>query len=174
MPMYPFRCHCCSKSFEVYRPMRDASLPAGCPVCLHAADRDWSITPQTRVKASEHSAGFGNKPCNTWPLRSNAFRVANPRQMQEHLAFNERRGVKTEYDKDRRPIFTGPRHKKRFLEARGAVDPDAGCSGAMGSSQHVESPHRARDAADAQQEQEIKREAKQQIRARARALGVKV
>ena len=31
MPRYEFRCRACGDTFEVSRPMRDASAPAACP-----------------------------------------------------------------------------------------------------------------------------------------------
>jgi putative FmdB family regulatory protein len=39
MPVYEYYCEPCDGIFEALRPMRDASAPAGCPVCARDGQR---------------------------------------------------------------------------------------------------------------------------------------
>lgn len=62
---------------------------------------------------------------STWPLHSDAAAV-HPSQIAEAKAFDEKHGVKTDYDKDGRPVFTSKGHRKRYCRAHGLHDRNGG------------------------------------------------
>lgn len=75
--------------------------------------------------AAEH-AGFTNSP-DIWPMASDAAGV-HPNQVEGVRDRARQRGIPTEFTRDGRPIFTSARHRKRYCEAVGLYDRNAGPS----------------------------------------------
>lgn len=80
--------------------------------------------PLERDLAAEHG-GFRNTPGN-WPMKSLSCGV-RPDQIPEAMAEDRRRGVAAEYDSHTGEIvWTSPGHRKRWCEAHGYFDRNAG------------------------------------------------
>jgi len=53
MPVYEFTCQDCHKTFEVTRPMSEASANAACPACgSKRTERIWSTVSAVTAKKS--------------------------------------------------------------------------------------------------------------------------
>ena len=77
--------------------------------------------PQSHSKARLATFNRG------WPIHSDAA-GCHPDQIPEHIAFDEKHGVKTEYDSTGRPILTDRVHRKKYLKIHGLHDNDGGYS----------------------------------------------
>lgn len=75
-----------------------------------------------RNYSAESKRGF--LPGN-WPMVSNAVGVA-PEQAKEAQEDSVRIGIPTEFTRDGDPVFTSPHHRKRYCEAYGFYDRNAG------------------------------------------------
>lgn len=80
----------------------------------------------TRDFVAEHD-GFAHRPGN-WPMRSEAL-ACHPDDVRAATQSASKAGVPTEFDsKTGAPIFTGAKHRKRYCEAFGFFDRNAGYS----------------------------------------------
>ena len=52
----------------------------------------------------------------------------NPKQIPEMRAFDKKHGVPTDYSPDGDPVFRGPKHRRKYCEAHGLFDRNAGLS----------------------------------------------
>ena len=62
MPVYEYRCRTCESTFELRRPMSEASAPASCPDGHDGAIRLLSVFAATGVSSSSSSAGAAPMP----------------------------------------------------------------------------------------------------------------
>ena len=115
MPAYSFVCKACQNKQEVVRPMSEGDLPVLCDRCSFVMTRDF--------KADFGRQHFGD----IWPMPSYAAGV-HPKQIPEMSKIDAEHGVPTEYTPDGDPIFTGPRHRKKYCEVHGLFDRNAGHS----------------------------------------------
>jgi putative FmdB family regulatory protein len=120
MPVYIFHCEGCGAHSEETRPMSDSQKPKVCD-CGETMIRDF---------AAEHG-GVIATPGN-WPMESYAVGV-NPAQVPEFMKFDQEHGVKTEYSRGGNPIFTDRAHRKRYCDAHGKVDRNAGFGDPQGT-----------------------------------------
>lgn len=112
MPTYTFKCSCGEKR-ELVRPMREG-FPVVCK-CGAVMNRDFK-------------ADFGKRHrADTWPMASYAAGV-HPKQIVETRKFDSEHEVPTDYTEDGDPIFTSPAHRKKYCEAHGLFDRNAGFS----------------------------------------------
>lgn len=77
--------------------------------------------PQSHSKARLATFNRG------WPIHSEAA-GCHPDQVPEHIEFDRKRGVPTEYDSTGRPILTDRVHRKKYLKIHGLHDNDGGYS----------------------------------------------
>jgi hypothetical protein len=76
-----------------------------------------------RLMSRDLKADFGTQHHgDIWPMASYAAGV-HPKQMTK---FDREHGVPTHYTPDGDPIFKGPRHRKKYCEAHGLYDRNAG------------------------------------------------
>lgn len=115
MTVYSFICKTCGHKQEVARPMHESDLPVLCGKCSFVMTRDF--------KADFGKQRYGD----IWPMASYAAGV-HPKQIPEMRKIDEKNGVPTDYTPDGDPIFTGPKHRKRYCEAHGMFDRNAGHS----------------------------------------------
>jgi len=114
MTTYTFTCSC-SHTQEVIRPMSESDLPVLCDKCGFVMHRNYK-------------ADFGKQHHgDTWPMASYAAGV-NPKQIPEMRKFDREHEVPTEYTSDGDPVFTGPKHRKKYCETHGLYDRNAGPS----------------------------------------------
>jgi hypothetical protein len=80
------------------------------------------------VMHRDFQTDFGGKthPGN-WPMTSYAAGV-HPKQIKEMQKFDAEHGVPTHYSDDGDPIFTSPRHRRKYCEAHSMFDRNAGLS----------------------------------------------
>ena len=64
---------------------------------------------------------------STWPMHSDALGV-NPSQAQEAYEESIKMGCPTTFDKDGCAVLTSARHRKKYAEANGMRDNNAGYS----------------------------------------------
>jgi len=114
MAIYSFRCSCGNKQ-EVSRPMSESDLPVLCCVCAFVMVRDF-----VAESGRQHHGDI-------WPMASYAAGVHH-KQIPEMRKFDREHEVPTEYTSDGDPILRGPRHRKRYCEAHGLFDRNAGHS----------------------------------------------
>ena len=115
MTTYTFICKVCGQTKEIVRLMTDFDLPVYC-------DKD-----KTKMR-QDFQADFGkHQPCSTWPMESYAAGV-HPKQIPEMRAFDKKHEVETDYTPDGDPVFTGPKHRRKYCEAHGLYDRNAGLS----------------------------------------------
>jgi len=62
MPLYEFRCRTCDETFEVRRPMSEASDPASCPQGHPEAVRLLSVFASTGASAASAPAAAAPRP----------------------------------------------------------------------------------------------------------------
>lgn len=118
MPTYIFMCKACQNRQEVVRPMDESDLPVLCDKCAFIMDRDFGAE-----MGRQH---FGE----IWPMESYAAGV-HPKQVSEMREIDRKNGVPTEYTEDGDPVFRGPNHRKKYCEAHGLFDRNAGYSDAV-------------------------------------------
>ena len=115
MVTYSYICLACFEKKEIARGMNDDELPVLCDKCSFVMCRDWQ-------------ADFGKRsPCGNWPMASYAAGV-HPKQIPEMRAFDKKHGVPTDYSSDGDPEFRGPKHRRKYCEAHGLFDRNAGLS----------------------------------------------
>ena len=115
MTIYSYICETCGHKQEEARGMNDDELPVLCNKCAFVMRRDFQ-------------ADFGkHQPCSTWPMESYAAGV-HPKQVPEMRAIDKKHGVPTDYTSDGDPVFRGPAHRRRYCEAHGLYDRNAGLS----------------------------------------------
>jgi len=114
MPLYCFHCVCGNVADEM-RPMSESDNPKKCE-CGKQMSRDF---------LAEH--GVRRAACDTYPYHSSAMGVA-PSQVAEAMAFDKQHGISTTYNSDGEPEFRSRGHRKRYCEAYGYVDRNAGFS----------------------------------------------
>lgn len=66
----------------------------------------------------------------TWVMKSDAMGI-NPDQRLDAMKADEQLGIKIEYDEAGRAVFRSPNQYKRYCEAHGFFDRNAGYSGAQ-------------------------------------------
>ena len=110
MPNYSFQCRDCEAVQEKFLTMDKCMEDQACPECGGVARR---------------VLGARVTPSGNWPMYSEAMGV-HIDQIPEAVAESKRRGVPTEYDSIGRPKFESKSHRRRFCEAFGAWDKDAG------------------------------------------------
>jgi hypothetical protein len=76
------------------------------------------------AQAAEETQVEGNRPWSR-PIKSIAMAV-HPDQVQEAAEMDVKLGVPTEYTEDGRPILRDRDHRRRFMQAHGLFDRDAG------------------------------------------------
>ena len=67
---------------------------------------------------------FNHQPGN-WPMASSAC-GGHPDEIPEMMAHDKKLGVSAEYNTDGDPIFTSKSHRKKYCEAHGIFDRNAG------------------------------------------------
>jgi len=95
--------------------MNDATLPVLCEKCSFVMHRDF--------KADFSKQRHGD----IWPMASYAAGV-HYKQISEMRKFDKQHEVPTDYTEDGDPVFTGPKHRKKYCEAHGLFDRNAGPS----------------------------------------------
>ena len=114
MPTYSYKCSCGQKK-EVVKPMSESDLPVLCDECSFVMMRDFKVD-------------FGKQHYgDIWPMASYAAGV-HPKQIPEMRKFDAEHEVPTEYTPDGDPVFKGPGHRKKYCEAHGLFDRNAGHS----------------------------------------------
>ena len=114
MPTYSFRCVCGHKR-EVIRPMKDYKKRVRCNKCRKTMHRD--------LKADFGKQYHGD----IWPFASYAAGVHH-KQVPEMKRFDRKHEVPTDYTEDGDPIFKSPKHRRKYCEAHGLFDRNAGHS----------------------------------------------
>jgi len=114
MPAYSYRCSCGQRQ-EVNRPMSESHLPVLCDKCSFVMMRDF--------KTDFGRQHFGD----IWPMASYAAGV-HPKQIPEMREFDKQHEVPTDYNEDGDPVFKGPKHRRKYCEAHGLFDRNAGPS----------------------------------------------
>ena len=95
------------------KPMNEADLPVLCDKCSFVMHRDYK-------------ADFGRQRfADIWPMASYAAGVS-PSEVPDLQKFDAEHGVPTNYTDDGDPIFTSPRHRKKYCEAHKLFDRNAG------------------------------------------------
>jgi len=115
MATYCFICKTCQKKQEVVRPMSESDLPLLCDIDGFVMDRDFSA----ELGRQYHG--------DIWSMASYAAGVHH-KQIPEMRKFDAEHEVKTDYTDDGDPIFTGPKHRKKYCEAHSLYDRNAGLS----------------------------------------------
>jgi len=112
MTLYSYICPACRNKQEVARHMNDDELPVLC-------EKDGFVMRR------DYKADFSNRqPCGNWPYYSYAAGV-HPKQVPEMMKFDKEHGVSTEY-LDGDPQMKSPGHRKKYCEAHGLFDRNAG------------------------------------------------
>lgn len=111
---YCFICSC-GKKQEVVRSMSESDLPVLCDKDGFVMDRNFSA----ELGPQRHG--------DIWPMESYAAGV-HPKQIPEMREFDKKNGVPTDYSEDGDPILRGPGHRKKYCEAHGLHDRNAGYS----------------------------------------------
>ncbi len=65
MPLYEFRCRTCDTTFELRRPMSEASAPATCPDGHDGAVRLLSVFAAAKVGGGSEPAARPSAPCGS-------------------------------------------------------------------------------------------------------------
>jgi len=119
--IYCYKCPACKKKKEVIKPASRYKEPELCDVCSFVMNRDF------RAEHGGHTDTPGN-----WPLLSDACGVAHD-QVKEAHEESVKAGVPTDFTEDGRAILTSPLHRKKYCEAMGMYDRNAGYSDPMPS-----------------------------------------
>lgn len=115
MPQYTFSCGACDRKQVVTRPMSESDAPVLCEVDSFVMRRDYQ-------------ADFGKQHHgDTYPFASYAAGVS-PSEVPAMREIDKKNGVPTDYSEDGDPIFRTPKHRKKYCEAHGLYDRDAGYS----------------------------------------------
>ncbi len=118
MIIYSYICGVCQHRQTVARAMNDDEQLVLCNKCACVSHRDF-VTD------------FGKrKPCGNWPMASYAAGV-HPKQIPEMRKFDKKHHVPTDYTPDGDPILTSPKHRKKYCEAHGLYDRNAGLNDAV-------------------------------------------
>lgn len=117
MPTYSYRCESCGCLTNRVRRIPQRNDPVPCAECGGTAEREMS---------SEMSGQLREPPGN-WPMHSYAAGVS-PTQREEAYEASVRMGVPTRFDKNGDAIFTSPHHRRKYCEAKGLFDRNAGHS----------------------------------------------
>ena len=118
MPVYCFRCPKCGACAEEQRPMSQSNDPKMCV-------KDGCGEGMQRYYAAEHNSRAAR--CDLWPMASDAAGV-HPDDVPDMIEKDKQGGVPTEYTGDGNPVFTGPGHRRRYLQLHGMFDRNAGYS----------------------------------------------
>lgn len=116
MPMYMYRCSKCNEITQRTFSVKARKASVQCHTCQDVAYRDYG---------AEHGS-VPHHPGN-WPLLSDAAGV-NPDQIGQAREYAAKVGVPTEFTRDGRAILTSAEHRKRYCEAHGLFDRNAGPS----------------------------------------------
>ena len=95
--------------------MKRAHIPVVCGTCSSVMERDY--------KADFGKQHYGD----IWPMESYAAGV-HPKQIPEMRKFDKKHEVPTEYSPDGDPVFRSPTHRRKYCEAHGLFDRNAGLS----------------------------------------------
>lgn len=115
MTIYSYICGACGNKQEVARGMNDDELPVLCNKCAFVMRRDLQ-------------ADFGRQHHgDIWPLTSYAAGVHH-KQIPEMRKFDKKHEVITDYTPDGDPILTSPSHRRKYCQAHGLYDRNAGYS----------------------------------------------
>jgi len=112
--IYCFICGCGHRQ-EAKRPMSESDLPLLCDIDGFVMARDFSA----ELGRQYHG--------DIWPMASYAAGVHH-KQIPEMRKFDAEHEVKTDYTPDGDPLFTGPKHRKKYCEAHNLYDRNAGLS----------------------------------------------
>ncbi len=112
MPEYTFKCSCGNRQ-TVIRPMSESDLPVLCEVDSFVMNRDY----QTDYGKQR----FGD----IWPFASYAAGVSAA-EIPAMRKIDKENGVPTDYTGDGDPVFTGPKHRKKYCEVHNLFDRNAG------------------------------------------------
>lgn len=115
MVIYTYICGACGNKQEVSRAMTDDELAVLCNICSFVMHRDF------------HTDFGGRHVPGNWPMTSYAAGV-HPKQIPEMVKFDADHGVPTHYSEDGDPILTSPKHRRKYCEAHGMFDRNAGLS----------------------------------------------
>lgn len=115
MTIYTYICGSCGHRQELSRHMNEDELPVLCKKCSFVMHRDF----QTDFGGPTH--------CGNWPMTSYAAGV-HPKQIKEMEAIDKKYGVPTHYTEDGDPIFTSPKHRRKYCEVHRMFDRNAGLS----------------------------------------------
>lgn len=114
MPTYSYKCSCGQRQ-EVVRPMSESDLPVLC-------EKDGF------VMARDYKTDFGRQHHgDIWPMASYAAGIHH-KQIPEMREIDKKNEVPTDYTPDGDPVFTGPKHRRKYCEAHGLYDRNAGHS----------------------------------------------
>ena len=112
--IYCYVCDFCGQNFEFSLPSSEYRKEIFCTTCGKPIRRDL---------VAEHR-DFKDTP-GSWPMVSDAAGV-HPDQAKELAEHVARRGVPTEINADGNPVFTSREHRKKFCQATGIYDRNAG------------------------------------------------
>ena len=113
MTIYTYKCNACGHKQEVSRGMNEDEQLVICEKCSTIMQRDFQTD-------------FGKKShCGNWPMASYAAGV-NPKQIPEMREFDKEHGVPTDYTSEGDPIMKSPAHRRKYCEAHGLFDRNAG------------------------------------------------
>lgn len=114
MPTYCYTCPECSSQFERTRPIAECRAKTLCE-CGSVAERD--IVREQRGTFHAYEA--------TYPRLSNAL-ACHPDQVGEMTAEATRREVPTEFSQEGQAVIRSRSHQKKYEEAFGYFNKDAG------------------------------------------------
>ena len=115
MPIYCYKCPSCGARKEVDKPMSQSKRPELCDNDGFVMQRDFN---------TEHPI---QRSADKWPMASYAAGIS-PDEIPEMRKHDRAHGVPTDYTSDGDPIFTGPKHRKRYCQLHGLYDRNAGYS----------------------------------------------
>ena len=115
MPQYTYKCKACGNRQVVIRPMNESNQPVLCEKDAFVMTRDFK-------------ADFGKQHHgDTYPFASYALGVS-PEEVPAMMAFDKEHNIPTNYDSDGDPIMRSAGHRKKYAEAHGFYDRNAGYS----------------------------------------------
>ena len=95
--------------------MSESGLPVLCDKCSFVMVRDF------------HAESGRQYHGDIWPMASYAAGV-HPKQIPEMKKFDREHGVPTDYTEEGDPVLTSPSHRRKYCQAHGLFDRNAGYS----------------------------------------------
>lgn len=111
MPLYPYQCESCGRTFEAVATVAACKKPAKCE-CGKKAHRLY-VLPETAAPG-------------IWPLVSDMGLAVLPRQVEKANELNKRHGIGATYRPDGSVEIRGRKERKKLLKLRGMFDRKGG------------------------------------------------